>query len=108
MQLRSALASDITAASTLSAVQRETACAAALSLRTAARRDPIEQPPADAMGDQFRSFVFPIEARDDQGDGRTLLGRAVPYGVETRVGTFSERFELGAFAKQIASGNVEA
>jgi HK97 family phage prohead protease len=61
--------------------------------------------PADAMGDQFRAFTFPIEPVAG-GDGRTLLGRAVPYGVTAEVGPFKERFVLGAFAKQIASGTV--
>jgi HK97 family phage prohead protease len=57
-----------------------------------------------------RTFEAVFEVRD-AGDGRTLIGRAVPYG-ETI--TFSEngggreRFEYGAFAEQIRSGQVHA
>jgi hypothetical protein len=36
-----------------------------------------------------------LELRED---GRTLVGVAVPYGVETRVGKYTERFAFGAFA----------
>jgi hypothetical protein len=37
-----------------------------------------------------------LELRED---GRTLAGLAVPYGVETRIGSrFTERFAFGAFA----------
>jgi HK97 family phage prohead protease len=60
---------------------------------------------AEMMGDQFRDFAFPIECRAE-GDGRTLVGRAVPYGVAAQVGNFAERFMPGAFAKQIASGTI--
>lgn len=64
-----------------------------------------EPAPAEVMGDQFRSFAYSLELRSSS-DGRTLIGRAVPYGVTTEVGSFRERFIMGAFAKQIASGNV--
>jgi HK97 family phage prohead protease len=45
-----------------------------------------------------RSYATGLQLRDDGGDGRTLMGIAVPYGVETRVGRYVESFARGAFA----------
>jgi hypothetical protein len=42
-----------------------------------------------------RTHAGPLELRDD---GRTLVGVAVPYGVETRIGRYVESFAPGAFA----------
>jgi HK97 family phage prohead protease len=62
---------------------------------------PLLAPPAAL---ELRSFVFPVEYRSD-GNGRTLLGRAVPYGEVAEIpGGGRERFVSGAFARQIASG----
>jgi HK97 family phage prohead protease len=36
-----------------------------------------------------------LEIRDD---GRTIVGVLVPYGTETRIGSYTETFERGAFA----------
>jgi len=41
-----------------------------------------------------RSYAAALEVRDD---GRTLVGVAVPYGVETRIGRYVESFAPGAF-----------
>jgi HK97 family phage prohead protease len=58
--------------------------------------------PAEVMGLQVRSFDLALEVRSD-GDGRTLVGRAVPYGQTADIGGGNrERFVPGAFAKQIA------
>jgi HK97 family phage prohead protease len=43
----------------------------------------------------LRSFDSALEVRDD---GRTLVGVAVPYNVETRVGRYVESFARDAFA----------
>jgi HK97 family phage prohead protease len=126
--LRNALAR-IPQASTLTANQREQAMSAAKALATktkvsgdqgeyagtagsgrsrAALLD-AEQPPDEAMGDLFRSFTCSLELRSSAtGEGRTLLGRAVPFGVTADVGNYQERFVQGAFARQIASGQVGA
>ena len=74
-------------------------------LATRSRPVPAVELPEELLGDQFRSFSFPLECRSE-GDGRTLLGRAVPYGVTAELGNYAERFIAGAFAKQIASGTV--
>jgi HK97 family phage prohead protease len=67
----------------------------------------VETPPSEAMGDQFRSFTCSLELRTSAtGEGRTLLGRAVPFGVTADVGNYQERFVQGAFARQIASGQL--
>jgi HK97 family phage prohead protease len=51
---------------------------------------------------ECRSFDVVVHLRAD-GDGRTLVGRAVPYGVRTELpGGGTERFVPGAFAKQLA------
>jgi uncharacterized protein len=42
-----------------------------------------------------RAYPAGLEVRDD---GRTLVGVAVPYGIETRVGRYVESFAPGAFA----------
>jgi HK97 family phage prohead protease len=124
IHVRNAL-SRIPQANTLSANQRETAMSKAKSLAKASadvagpsgtyegsagsgrsRRVDVDVPPVESMGDQFRSFPVPVELRSEGSGGRTLLGRAVPYGVNAEVGSFQERFVLGAFAKQIASGNI--
>ena len=59
-------------------------------------------PPAELL---VRSFDVALEVRDS-GDGRTLIGRAVPYGETINLpGTDGqERFMPGAFARQIALG----
>jgi HK97 family phage prohead protease len=120
--LRNALGR-IPQADTLSAVQRESAMSKAKQLAkghqsvggpagryegeagSGRSRPPEDVLLPEAMGDQFRTFTVPIECRSD-GDGRTLVGMAVPYGITAQVGPFSERFMPGAFAKQIASGTV--
>jgi HK97 family phage prohead protease len=45
-----------------------------------------------------------MELRAD-GDGRTLYGRAVPYGVTGDVGNFTERFLPGVFSRQLAASS---
>jgi HK97 family phage prohead protease len=53
---------------------------------------------------ECRSFDVVVHLRAD-GDGRTLVGRAVPYGVAAGLpGGGSERFVAGAFSRQIAAG----
>ena len=60
--------------------------------------------PADEV--VARSFEVVLELRAE-GDGRTLVGRAVPYGRTADIpGGGIERFMAGAFAKQVASGQV--
>lgn len=115
--LRNALAR-ISQASTLTANQRETAMnkAKALARETNVSGDRGEYSGSAGSGRslimdedelQLRSFEVPIAFRADPVTGRTLLGRAVPYGQVAEVpGGIRERFVLGAFARQIASGNV--
>jgi uncharacterized protein len=61
-----------------------------------------------------RAFAVDLAVRsiDQGGDGRTLVGRAVPYGETTTVTergrTYQERFVLGAFARQIAGAHPGA
>jgi HK97 family phage prohead protease len=52
-----------------------------------------------------RTFDVDLEVRDD-GEGRTLFGRAVPYGETINLpgGDGKERFAYGAFARQVAAG----
>jgi uncharacterized protein len=64
----------------------------------------LELPP-DALGYQTRTFELIMELRSS-GDGRTLFGRAVPYGVTADVGKFRERFVPGVFSRQVGSGQV--
>jgi HK97 family phage prohead protease len=46
---------------------------------------------------EVRALEFALELRDD-GDGRTLVGPLLPYGVEARIGPYvTEVFERGAF-----------
>ncbi len=42
-----------------------------------------------------RAYAATLEIRDD---GRTIVGIAVPYGQETRIGRYVESFAPGAFA----------
>ncbi len=42
-----------------------------------------------------RTFSLALEERED---GRTLTGIAVPYGTETKIGSYTETFRRGAFA----------
>jgi HK97 family phage prohead protease len=42
-----------------------------------------------------RAYATVLEVRDD---GRTLVGCAIPYGVETRIGRYVESFAPGAFS----------
>jgi HK97 family phage prohead protease len=54
---------------------------------------------------ECRSFDVVVHLRAD-GDGRTLVGRAVPYGTSAALpGGGSERFLPGAFARQIAAAD---
>jgi HK97 family phage prohead protease len=121
--VRNALA-QIPKASTLTPAQRETAMAKAKELAkgTSVSGDvghyagaagsgrsglfAAEEPaPAEAMGEQLRSFIYGLEVRSD-ATGRTLVGRAVPFGMVAEVGHYRERFVQGAFARQIASGQA--
>jgi HK97 family phage prohead protease len=43
-----------------------------------------------------REFAAALQVRDG-GDGRTLYGVAVPYGVEASIGSYVEVFTRGAF-----------
>jgi len=52
---------------------------------------------------ECRTVAFELELRAD-GDGRTLIGRAVPYGPTADIPGGTERFVSGAFARQIAAG----
>jgi HK97 family phage prohead protease len=113
--VRNALAR-IPQASSLSASQRESAMA---KCKAMAKNMNISGPMGsyegsagsgrsldpELMGDQFRTFTCALELRS-AGLGRTLLGRAVPYGEVAEVGSYRERFVHGAFARQIASGNI--
>src|SRR6266568_9481263 len=44
-----------------------------------------------------REFTAALQVRDD-GDGCTIVGVAVPYGVEASIGSYVEVFTRGAFA----------
>ena len=54
-----------------------------------------------------RTFEFDYELRSD-GDGRTVWGLAVPFGVETPIrdgeGDYDEQFARGSFSKTLAEG----
>lgn len=55
------------------------------------------------MADLFRSFAPDLEIRSE-GDGRTIVGIAVPYGVPQRIDRdLVEEFQRGAFNAQIRS-----
>ena len=57
-------------------------------------------------GIMTRGFDVALEVRSD-GDGRTVLGRAVPYGQTAPIGGGkSERFVMGAFSRQIGGGQL--
>jgi HK97 family phage prohead protease len=119
--LRNALAR-IPQASTLSAAQRQTAMDKAKALAKASNvsgaagsyegsagsgRSRAVTIPDEFMGLQTRSFELVLELRSD-GDGRTLVGRAVPYNQTISIdkGRAQERFVMGAFQRQIDSGHV--
>jgi HK97 family phage prohead protease len=116
--LQNALAR-IPQASTLSAAQRMTAMDKAKAL---AKKHPSVGGPAGTYegsagsgraavpaepGLQTRDYMVVIELRSD-GDGRTVLGRAVPYGQTAEIPGGRERFVMGAFARQIQAGNIGA
>jgi Escherichia/Staphylococcus phage prohead protease len=65
--------------------------------------------PSEALGMQTRTFELIMELRSS-GDGRTLFGRAVPYGVNATVNqggkSFQERFVPGVFSRQVGSGQI--
>jgi HK97 family phage prohead protease len=61
--------------------------------------------PDDALGGQERTFELIMELRSG-GDGRTLFGRAVPYGITADVGRFRERFVPGVFSRQVGLAQV--
>jgi HK97 family phage prohead protease len=67
--------------------------------RSSLVREPL---PSDMLGEQERSFALIMELRDG-GDGRTLLGRAVPYGVIGQLPKYQERFLPGVFSRQVGS-----
>lgn len=49
---------------------------------------------------------FKILTREQGGDGRTVIGRAVPYNVNQVINrSLTERFEPGAFASQLVAGH---
>jgi HK97 family phage prohead protease len=115
--LRNALA-QIPKASTLSPAQRQSAMDKAKALAKA--HDSIGGPAGtyagtagsgrsepSEVGVLMRTFDLALELRSD-GDGRTLLGRAVPYGQTADIGGATERFVMGAFARQIAGNQVGA
>ena len=57
-------------------------------------------------GVQTRQFELMLELRAE-GDGRTVIGRAVPYGQTAQIGGGkTERFVMGAFARQIGGGQL--
>ena len=57
------------------------------------------------MSDLCRRYRDELLIRDDGGDGRTVFGLAVPFGVPSRIadwqGNYSETFARGSFAKTI-------
>jgi uncharacterized protein len=61
-----------------------------------------ERIPAELMGIQTRTFCD-LELRVG-GDGRTVHGRAVPFGQTIEIPGGRERFVPGAFTAQIANG----
>jgi hypothetical protein len=72
---------------------------------TDVRSYPVEPIPNVALGPQERTFELIMELRSSS-DGRTLFGRAVPYGVIAQVASFRERFQPGVFSRQVGSGQV--
>ena len=63
-----------------------------------------------AVAVRMLPFDLELRARDGEGagDGRTLVGRLVPYGVASTVSDggarYRERFTRGAFERQLRSG----
>lgn len=60
------------------------------------------------MADLYRISQddFQILSREKGGDGRTVVGRAVPYSVNQVINrSLTERFEPGAFAAQLVAGH---
>ncbi|MGW3992217.1 HK97 family phage prohead protease [Amycolatopsis sp. NPDC004772] len=60
------------------------------------------------MTDLYRVSPDDIKIRSESqgGDGRTVVGRAVPYGVDQVINrSLTERFQLGAFGPQIVAGH---
>jgi HK97 family phage prohead protease len=57
---------------------------------------------------EYRSFTDAALEVRDTADGRTLIGVAVPYGVEVDAPQGRERFVAGAFQRQIDSGQIGA
>ena len=62
-----------------------------------------ERMPDGVMGLQTRAYVLELRAG---GDGRTVLGRAVPYGQTAEIPGGRERFIPGAFSRQISAGQL--
>jgi HK97 family phage prohead protease len=119
--LRNALGR-IPQASSLSAAQRETAMGRAKAL---ARKTNIGGPVGEYAGDagsgrsrapdeeslpahiEMRAFELADLDVRNEGDGRTIYGRAVPYGrVAELGGRRRERFVFGAFSKQLRSRQI--
>jgi len=116
--LRNALGR-IPQASTLTAAQRETAMTKAKALArehpsiggpsgtyegaasSGRSRDP-EELPLEARIENRAFELSELEVRSD-GEGRTLMGRAVPYGRVATFGGRRERFAFGAFSRQVRS-----
>jgi HK97 family phage prohead protease len=111
--LRNALAR-IPQASSISAAQRQAAMDKAKAL---AKNTSVGGPAGEYSGSagsgrargpaklELRTFSVDLEVRDT-GDGRTLVGRAVPYGETINLpgDAGRERFMPGAFARQIELG----
>lgn len=60
------------------------------------------------MSDLYRSFAPDLEVRSSAkgGDGRTIVGIAVPYGMPQRIDErLTEQFARGAFAHQLRASN---
>jgi len=113
--LRNALAR-IPQASSISAAQRQAAMdkAKALAKSTSVSGSKGEYAGSAGSGRnrtpatlELRTFDVALEVRDD-GDGRTLIGRAVPYGETINLpgDGGKERFMPGAFARQIDAGQL--
>jgi HK97 family phage prohead protease len=113
--LRNALAR-IPQASSISAAQRQAAMdkAKALAKSTSVSGDKGEYSGSAGSGRargpaklELRTFDVELEVRDT-GDGRTLIGRAVPYGETINLpgDAGRERFMPGAFARQIEAGQL--
>jgi uncharacterized protein len=53
----------------------------------------------------FRTFTTELEVRSD-GDGRTLAGLALPYGLEIDLGSYRESFAYGTGFADLDPGQV--